>query len=349
MVVCDLARLTNPGHFDVHVVCLRHLGGLGERLAAQGLTIHNLGCEELPKVRTLTRLARLLSNLRPAVLHTHNPTPHFFGCFAARLSGVPVLIHTKHGRNYPHKWRAVLGNRLATSLTDCVVPVSDASARVARDIEHVPRRKLLVIRNGIDPSEFPTPDLEAESECRAIHVGRLIPLKDQFTLLRATRLVVDAAAEFRLDIVGDGPAREELNALAAELRLTNHVRFLGLRKDVRTLLPSAEFFVLCSWSEGLSISILEAMAAGLPVVATDVGGNREIVAEGRTGFLVPAKSPNALARAMLELHHNPALLRRMGQAARARIEQEFNLNRVVARYEELYTRLLASKGIRIAV
>jgi sugar transferase (PEP-CTERM/EpsH1 system associated) len=341
MVVFDLARATDLNRFEPHVVCLRNRGGLADRFEAKGIPFHNLDCRTLPKVRTLFKLTRLLRRLRPHVLHTHNPSPHMFGALAAPLAGVPVLVHTKHGRNYPHKPRAVLVNRIATQFTDCIVPVSHAAAEVARRVERVPRRKIHVIRNGIDLAEFPQPDAEApELGRRAIHVGRLIRLKDQFTLLRATRLVVDRAPDFGLDIIGEGPVREELLALCAELKLQEHVRFLGFRNDVRALLPRAGFFILCSLSEGISISILEAMAAGLPVVATDVGGNREVVGHDQTGLLVPAQAPEALAQAMLAIHLHPERARRMGDAGRLRVKREFDLGAVVARYEALYLALL---------
>jgi sugar transferase (PEP-CTERM/EpsH1 system associated) len=345
MVVVDLARQADRSRFEPHVICLREPGGLAALLKKHGVPVHSLDCPELPKFRTLRRLVRLLRQIRPHVLHTHNPSPHMFGVFATCLARVPVLLHTKHGRNYPHKWRAVLVNRVATLLTDYIVPVSDASAQVARRIERVPERKIHVIRNGIDVTDFPSPEerpLPSEGR-RAIHVGRLIRLKDQFTLLRATRLVIDRAPDFRLDIVGDGPVRGELESLTAELGLQEHVSFLGLRKDVRALLPAAEFFVLTSLSEGLSISILEAMAAGLSVVATDVGGNREVVADKVTGLLVPAQAPQALAEAMLAVHNDPELARRMGLASRARVKDEFDVRVVCARYEKLYSALLDRK------
>lgn len=344
MVAVDLARATDRARFEPHVVCLRSKGALAPRLEERGIAVHSLDCPTLPKVRTLARLVRILRQLRPQVLHTHNPSPHLFGVMARHLAGVPVLVHTKHGRNYPHKWRAVLVNRIAARLTDCIAPVSEASSDIARTVEHVADNKLQVIRNGIDLAEFPEPSARAAPPGRrAIQVARLIKLKDQFTLLRATRLVVDKMPDFGLDIIGDGPEREALLALRTELKLEDHVRFLGFRSDVRQLLPNAEFFILSSLSEGLAISILEAMAAGLPVVATDVGGNREVVGDGESGILVPSQQPEAMAAAMMKMHGDPERTRRMGLAARERVDREFNLRRVAERYEDLYVALLQAR------
>jgi len=165
-------------------------------------------------------------------------------------------------------------------------------------------------------------------------------IKDQATLLRAARLVADADPEFRLDIIGDGPARGELLALREDLSLGDRVCFLGERMDVAGCLAACDLFVLSSETEGLSLTLLEAMAAGLPIVATAVGGNREVVVEGETGLLVPAKSPQALAHAIRCLLCDPARLLRMGRAARAQVEKEFDMRQVVVKYETLYRELL---------
>jgi sugar transferase (PEP-CTERM/EpsH1 system associated) len=349
MVVLSLARYRDPARFDVRVLCLQERGALAPRLEALGVPVESLDCPDLARGRTVVRLTRRLRALRPHVVHTHNPNPHVFGSVAAWSAGVPVLVHTKHGRNYPDQFRAVLMNRLATCLSNCIVPVSEDAARVARDVERVPRGKVIVIRNGIDLDRFPAACRPPTAVAtRAIHVARLHPIKDQATLLRATRQVVDAEPRFRLDIVGDGPTAAELHALREGLGLGSHVRFLGFRDDVASLLAAADFFVLSSVTEGISLTLLEAMATGLPIVATDVGGNREVVANGRTGLLVPARSCGALAEAMLQLVHNPETTRQMGVAARQRVEQEFDLRRVVARYEQLYLTLLGQQNCRPA-
>ncbi|MGE5192782.1 MAG: GT4 family glycosyltransferase PelF, partial [Deltaproteobacteria bacterium] len=168
--------------------------------------------------------------------------------------------------------------------------------------------------------------------------------KDQRTLLRAMRLVVDEVSDFVLDIVGDGPDRPALESLCDELRLRGNVRFLGFRDDVHALLPQSDLFVLSSVTEGLPMTLLEAMAAGLPTVSTDVGGISELVAEGETGRLVPPQSPEALAAAILELVRDPERAARMGTAGRRRVAGEFDLRRVVARYEDLYQKLLGRQA-----
>lgn len=344
-VVLDLARHVDPTRFATRVLCLRDGGPLRPRFEGLGVPVDSLGRRDLPKGRTLLRLVRWLRQARPHVLHTHNPSPHLFGALAARAAAVPVLVHTKHGRNYPDSPRAVAWNRLASWLSDRVVPVSADAAAVARQVEHVPRRKIAVIRNAIDLADFPPPSGPRPGSARhAVHVARLIDVtKDQTTLLRAARLVADQDPAFRLTIVGDGPDRAPLTALAGQLGLADCVRFLGYRSDVSALLGAAGFFVLSSRSEGISLTLLEAMAAGLPVVATEVGGNREVVVPGQTGLLVPERSPGALAGAMLALVRDPEQARRLGAAGRRRVEDQFSLPRMVAQYECLYLSLLAGR------
>jgi sugar transferase (PEP-CTERM/EpsH1 system associated) len=345
--VLDLARLTDHRCFDVRVLCLLEKGPLEKDFVAAHVPVDSLDCQNASKLPTLVRLVDSLRRLRPHVLHTHNPNPHVFGTPASRLAGIPVLIHTKHGRNYPKLRRSVLINRLASHFSDAIVAVSADAADVARRVEGVPPEKVHVIRNGIDLARFdgtrqfsPAKD---SRKLRFIHVARLDPVKDQATLLRAARMVADSVPDFQLDIVGDGPEGAKLREEASRLALDRQVRFLGCRSDVPDLLASAGAFVLSSISEGISLTLLEAMAAGLPVVATDVGGNREVVETDWTGILVPPRSPRDLAVAIRTLIDDPGMARRMGQAGRRRVEQFFDIRRVVRQYEELYLRLLARK------
>jgi glycosyltransferase involved in cell wall biosynthesis len=340
-VVLDLVRRADRDRFEMRVLCLGASGQLAPDFSAAGVAVEFLGLQGRGTLRSACRVAKRLRALRVKVLHTHNPAPHLVGALAAAMAGVPTVIHTKHGRNYPEVRSKVIANQLASLLTNEIVAVSEDARQVAEVIERVPRRKLRVIRNGIDirTTVLAQPGNQSGA-ARAVHVARLIyPTKDQDTLLRAVRIVADSEPSFILDIVGDGPHRSDLEALAVQLDLGRHVIFHGFRRDIGRFMSEAQLFVLSSVTEGLSLTLLEAMAAGLPVVATDVGGNREVVADGRTGHLVPAKSPNELAAAMLRLIRDPALSSAMGRAGRQRAEEFFSLDGVVRAYEALYTRL----------
>lgn len=344
-VVYDLVRLTDQDRFDVLVTCLGEAGALGDDFARAGIAVESLGLLDRRTPSMVRAIAKYLKSKRPDILHTHNPSPHLVGALAARLARVPVVIHTKHGRNYPTIRKKVLQNRFASWLTDAVIAVSNDSADVARDIERVPHSKVHVIRNGIDLDRFHVHrEIDRSTVRRAIHVARLIyPTKDQETLLRAVRLVADKEPAFLLDIVGDGPHRARLEALCDELHLRRHVKFHGFRDDVHVMLARAEFFVLSSVKEGLSITLLEAAATGLPIVATRVGGNPEVVLDRETGLLVPPESPESLAAAMLELLACPEAAEQMGTAGRNHVQEVFDLKVVVAAYEAQYMSLLHSK------
>jgi glycosyltransferase involved in cell wall biosynthesis len=169
-----------------------------------------------------------------------------------------------------------------------------------------------------------------------VTVARLSPEKDLACLLQAMALVMARDPSIRLEIAGDGPCREELVRLAQELGLGGTVRFLGEVRDVPALLRRASVFILPSRSEGISLTLLEAMAAGVPVIATRVGGNPEVVVDGQTGLLVPAQSPNDLADALLRIRGNNEDAQLLGRAGRRRVESHFDIRTMVAHYERLY-------------
>jgi len=252
---------------------------------------------------------------------------------------VPVVIHTKHGRGCAVSRRRVLASRLASWLTNWVVAVSHDAARVARDAERVPSTKVVTIQNGVNLGAMRQREPGGAGPLvRLIHVARLDnAAKDQVTLLRALRLVADWFPAVTLDIVGDGPDHGMLAGTADALGLHQRVRFLGARGDVADLLRAADLFVLSSVTEGLPMAVLEAMATGLPVVATDVGGNREVVVDGQTGCLVPPRSPQALAWAICGCLRDPVRAWEMGQNGRQRVEGQFDLDSVARQYLQLYT------------
>lgn len=193
---------------------------------------------------------------------------------------------------------------------------------------------MTTIWNGIDTSRFAYTGPDPAGP--AVVVARLAPEKDVETLLRATALAVRRYPDFRLEVAGDGPCRAALERFTAELGLVGWVRFLGPVRDVPALLARARLFVLPSLTEGVSLTLLEAMARGLPVAATRVGGNVEVVADGETGLLVPAGDPPALPAALLRLWGDPEEGARLGRAARRRVEDHFDVRAMVAAYEAPY-------------
>jgi sugar transferase (PEP-CTERM/EpsH1 system associated) len=338
MMVLDLVRHADHARFEHEVVCLRGPGELAPRFAEHGITVtalHSPG-----RLACFLRLTACLRRARPHVVHTHNANPHWYAALACRVAGTPVLVHTRHGRHLGRERRHVWANTVAARASSAVVPVSLDAADEVLGPERVPAHKVVVIHNGIEIERFRA-ERETRPLVRAISVARLNPVKDQPTLLRAVPLIAEAHPGFSLDIVGDGPERQGLERLRSELGLERSVRLLGHREDVAPLLAAADVFLLTSTSEGLALTLLEAMASGLPVVATDVGGNREVVVHGETGFLVPSGSPSAVAEATGRLLKNPELARAMGRSGRRRVEQSFGIRAMVGRYERLYGELLS--------
>ncbi len=343
MVILALASQADRSRFAPRVLCMHSAGELASRFEAAGIPVDVL---EAPigagSMQTLRAMRAYIRRHQPAVLHTHNPGPHQYGALARVASGVPVLVHTKHGRNQMLTGRALMLERVANRLTDMVVGVSRDAAEVVHEVEGLSWDRIRIIHNGV-PAESTSAPRVAPGGWRAVHVARLNLVKDQATLLRAARLVLDANPAFRLDIVGDGEMRADLEQLVAALGLGQAVTFHGFRDDVRPFLDAADLFVLSSTSEGIAITLLEAMAASLPVAATDVGGNREVVASGATGLLVKPRDPIALAQAMITILSDPVRAAAMGAAGRERVRLDFSGTAMVRGYETLYTDLLRQR------
>jgi sugar transferase (PEP-CTERM/EpsH1 system associated) len=342
-VVVNLVKGFLDSSYSCVVCCLESRGEFANDIDALGVPLHVFGKRPGMDWNTIFRLAHFFRENNVKIVHTHNPGPHFHGLVAAWLVGVPVRIHTRHGRNFPDDKKQVWMNRILSWGTDVIVPVSDDAGQVATDVEHVNPRKVCRIWNGIDVDLYtPTDDVAARPPVIGT-VARLSPEKDQKTMLAAFRYVLDQIPEARLVLAGDGPSSMELHDTAAKLGLNSHVDFLGQRSDIPAVLRRMSLFTLSSTTEGLSMTVLEAMAAGLPIVATDVGGNRELVRPPECGQVVPPRDPQALGKAYVQVLRDQPGRARMSAAARARAEQYFSLQHMVSEYEKLYDQFMTSK------
>jgi glycosyltransferase involved in cell wall biosynthesis len=233
-----------------------------------------------------------------------------------------------------------------------VVGVGNAVRQALIANEGLPKRRVEVLFNGVDVDAFASQTNRtaarvafgaAESEFVIIQVARLDYLKDHATALRTMARVVGKAPQSRLILVGDGPERSAIESQVRALKLDDNVCLLGTRSDVDRLLPGADAFLLTSVSEGIPLTVIEAMAAGLPVVGTDVGGMNEVVVDSTTGFLTPSNDDAALADRLLRLAGDPYLRQRMGAAGRARAKDLFDEPRMCADYQRLYLDLCHSR------
>jgi glycosyltransferase involved in cell wall biosynthesis len=286
----------------------------------------------------LLELVRLMLRLRPDVVHTNSSKASILGRTAAAIARVPIRLFTVNGWAFNAHAGAearlfTWAHRLVRPLTTAVICVSETERRQGLEQRTCTARQAVVIHNGVDVAAAKRSDLGGVPPL-VLSVTRLKDPKDTVTFARALRRLEPGS--FRAAIVGGGPERPQVEA-----ELGDAGELLGERDDVPELLASADVFALSSRSEGLPLSILEAMAAGLPVVATAVGGIPELVVDGETGLLVPPGDAQALADALRRLLGDPSLRRRFGDAARERAERDFSVERVRRAHVDLYERLLA--------
>lgn len=337
-LLVEFAKHADRERFDLRFVSLQGRGRVAEELEGSGWPVTAL--EQRPGLRLglIFKLARLFRLWRADVVHTHNAKPLYYGGPAARAAGIKGLIHTRHGQHFGEGARQRAVFRMLARMADRVVCVSKDSERLSVN-QGVPRQKVCTVLNGIDVERFAYRGPAERGP--VVMVGRLSPEKDPFTLVRATAIVKAREPDFRLEIAGDGECMEELKRLVRELDLGEEtVKLLGEVSDVPGLLARASVFVLPSLTEGVSLTLLEAMARGLPVVATRVGGNPEVVVEGQTGLLVEAGDAAGMAEALLRLQQNPQTCRFMGTAACARVKGRFDARRMVAEYQDLYLKAM---------
>lgn len=318
---------------------------LAHRAAAEGFPVHPVpmrGTWDLPSAFALAGLHR---RLRPDVVHWHAARAHALGLLAARLAPVPARILS---RRVDFPVRGSLGSRLLyADPADRIVAISEG-VREALVRSGVRPDRIRVVPSGIDLAPFDAPCDRAALRARmgiaretvlAVNVAALAPHKSQTTLLNAAARLRDRAPAVRVWIAGEGPLRAPLLEEHASLGLGDRVRFLGFRTDVPDLLRAADIFCISSWLEGLGTSILDAMAAGLPVVATRVGGIPEAVTDGQTGLLVPPRDPERLADALAALAADPDRRARMGRQARLKV-RAFSADLTAERTRAVYKEAL---------
>lgn len=335
-LLVEFARHTNRERFQLHFVSLGGRGRLADDIEALGCTVTALEQPTGLRPQIIVRLAKLFRQQRIDVVHTHDNRPLIYGAPAARLAGIRCVIHTKHyGQLATVTRRQNALTSFASRFCNDFVCVSRHSAELSRDAG-VPAAKIRTIWNGIDLRRFPYRGPNPHGPI--VTVARLSPEKGLDTLLQAAALVVTACPELRFEIAGHGPCLAALQQSAAALGLEKHVQFLGDVRDVPALLARARLFVLPSLAEGISLTLLEAMATGLPVVASRVGGNPEVVEDGDSGVLAPPQDPTALAEAILRLGRSAPEGSRLGLAGRRRVEAHFDVGAMVRDYAALYRR-----------
>lgn len=357
-VLLTLADQLDADRYKPLICCLTRRMDMLPRFQQAGIEVVSLGMQSysVPNIfRAVNGLRALIRSRQIELIHTTNFSDGLFGRVVAKFVGVRVVLSSIH-TFYDSKPRLELFLDIVTArLADGVIVVSEAVRQFAIADLKIPDSKIHVIHNGI--SCLPVvKDIESIRRIRAeiglrsdnsvvACVGSLKEVKGHKFLLQAVPLILRDVPNTQFLIIGDGPLKPELFSLAADLGIADKVFLAGSREDVRAILPAIDIFVQPSLSETFSISILEAMAAERPVVATKVGGVPELVEDGRTGLLVPPESPSAIAQAVLDLLAFPEKRRMFGLAGGRRFRDFFTDDKMVRRHDKTYEFYLDRKGV----
>ncbi len=350
-LILTLMRGMDPSCFEYHVGGLKAIGGpMEEQFAGVGATVVSFGLPQgRPGLGGVRRIAKYIEQNQIQIVHTHVLRPDILGGFAARLAHRPAVLSTKHNMAYVRGQSSWLMRNLfywpAMYLSDQIITVTEALRQQAIARLRINPARVTTIHNGIDAERYYRPDARAATRAALgldpdafviTYTGRLIGGKGLEDLLRAARPLVERHPACRVLIVGEGELLARLQQLAGELGLLSHVIFAGFRRDVPEVLAASDAFVLPSFSEGLPLSVLEAMAAGKPVVVSRVGGVPEIVADGETGLMIEPGDVPGLTAALLSLIEDPARREALCVRGRQHVRDHFSVPSMVARYQDLY-------------
>ncbi len=347
-MVAQLARaLTSAGCPSIVVLPAVGESWLAEQLAGSGVPVERVHLEGRTSVRCLRELGAVFRKHRVDLVHSHEFTMGVYGTWAARRAWLPHVITMHGGRYHSSRWYRRLAMRAAVRASGGVVAVSSDVGRVLRRDLRLSASAVRVIPNGVVPASRAAgsvrQDLGLTPDDRLIlSVGNLYPVKGHQYLLDAIAIVARAHPTVHVAIAGRGGEEPALRARAAALGIAHHVHLLGFRSDIGGLLAAADTFVLPSLSEGLPLALLEAMFAGLPIVATDVGAVRAVL-EPDAGVVVPPADAASLAAAITRLLNNPRDAARLGANAGRRAAADFHFDRTLERYAALYAERLAER------
>ncbi len=349
MLVLELAKKINRDLFEVSVCSIENMGSLKEELAKS--RINTFFLDKKPRgfdIKVIFRLIRILRKEKIDVIHTHNLFTLIYALPASLIAGTPIKVHTEHSYNYfitSRKRRLIA--KILFKIVNKIIGVCDDVSNFLLDEMRTNPNKTFTILNGIDIDKFFIPECCSilknkdklgfkENDFIIGTIGRLERVKNHKLLILAFKEGLRIEKNLRLLIVGEGSLREELVKLTENLSISEYVKFTGNRKDIPDLLNIMDLFILPSLSEGHSIALLEAMAAKKPIIASDVGGNKEIIKNGINGILFSNFDEATIAKEILNLHNDEKKRKRIAEEAYNSVKIHFSLREMVRAYENIY-------------
>ena len=336
ILVAQLCRLQRANGHDVSVCAYSNLGPLGEVLRAEGIRVDVLG--EAPFTSTFLRFFREFRALRPNVVHCHNPAPTLQAAIPGRLTGASCVLSTRHSLVAPpYDTSAEIIYSFVSLFCNWIVGICDATRENLRHAPLARRSRIVRVYNGVDKLAPIAPeDCPSKQGFTLLFVGRLAAIKDLPTMIRAIALAVPRVPDLQLWIVGHGAVRQELEDLVRQLGIEKHVTFWGERLDVAHFFSAADVYAMSSVSEGLPMSLLQAMSVGLPALVTDVGGMAEVIRNSDCGICTPVGDSTKMAEAIVGLAADPARRDVFATNASAAYNAHFTLEQMNAAYMEFY-------------
>lgn len=357
VLACEFGRRQRDA-FDVIYVCLDEAGNMASVMQKDGFKVTVLNRKPGFDYGLTKKLYRLFHDEKVSIVHAHQYAPFFYSA-ASRgiLANKPAILFTEHGRAFPDMRRPkrCLANRFLLKRHDRVVAVGKQVKQALIDFEEIPDNRIEVIYNGVPSERYSNPitpeqrvavrhslDTNADDSV-VIQVARLHPLKDHITAIQTFAKTVAKIPSTKLWLVGEGEEHDKIVQEIQKLDITKSVRLLGNRNDVQVLIHAADAFLLTSISEGIPLTVIEAMFAGIPCVCSNVGGLPEIIEHGRNGLLAPAKNPEALSEQLSEVLVNKNLAKSLGQAGKSDAQLRFSDRAMQDAYREVYHQMLSKK------
>lgn len=351
-LILSLIENQDAKKFESFLYCLDQGGELLGQLGKLEAPPRIFGRKPGLDLRLIVHLARAFRRDGIDVVHTHNQAAHFYGCLAARLARVPVVLTTEHSRHYiDEHWRRRLEKTFLTCFTDRIITVSEELKHASITRDRVPGSKIEVVVNGVDVERFdslPEQDVVAFKQSLGIFsnskvvgiVARLHPVKNHRLLFQAFALALKTIPEFYLVVVGDGELRQELELFARDLGIAHRLKFLGSRTDIPLLMKAFDTMVLCSHTEGMPLVLLEGMAAGTPLLVTEGANLSGIIMHGTNGIVCRGEEED-LAQNLISILMNGVDISGLRAAGKKMIINNYSIGQVIGQYNNLYESLVS--------